>query len=140
MACGRFPQYPQEGEVCEEGEGSVGVMGWGCGGSGSLVEVWEGLSGKNGLDSTSPEPGDTGARGGPGWVVPAAAGCACCEGDVGGGGRGVWIAQDSWVCQEASPDTPPETPPLLHPAHMGGDGGGLSTHPEQEARQGLGRD
>lgn len=65
----------------------MGVMGWGCGGSGSLVEVWEGLSGKNGLDSTSPEPGDTGARGGPGWVVPAAAGCACCEGDVGGGGR-----------------------------------------------------
>lgn len=80
MACGSFPQYPQDGEICEEGEkGSVDVLGSGCGGSGSLVEVWEEPSGKNGLNSTSPELGNTGARGGPGWMVPAAAGCACCE-------------------------------------------------------------
>lgn len=37
------------------------------------------------MNSTSPELGDIGARGGPGWVVPAAAGCACCEGAGGGG-------------------------------------------------------
>lgn len=67
-----------------EREGSGDVMGSGCGGSGSHVAVWEGPSGKNRLNSTSPELGDTGARGGPCWVVPAAAVCACCEGPGGG--------------------------------------------------------
>lgn len=107
-----FPNTLQK----EEGEKSSGdVMGSGCGGSGSLVEVWEELSGKNRLNSTSPELGDIGARGGPCWVVSAAAVCACCE----GAGGAVWIGKDSCVCQEASPDTPPETLPLPYPTHMG---------------------
>lgn len=48
-----------------------------CGGSASLEEAWEEWSWKNRLNSASPELGDTGARAGPGWVVPAAAGWVC---------------------------------------------------------------
>lgn len=36
-----------------------------------------------------------------------------------GGACEVWIGKDSWICQEASPATPPETFPLSHPTHMG---------------------
>lgn len=78
-----------------------------------------GSSGKNRLNSTSPELGDIGVRAGPGWALPAAAGCACCEGTGDGGAAEVWIGKDSWICQEASPATPPETLPLPHPTHMG---------------------
>ena len=53
------------------------------------MEVWERPSGKNRLNSTSPELGDIGARVGPGWVVPAAAGCAPWR-ELGGGGQCGW--------------------------------------------------
>lgn len=81
-----------------------------------------GSSGRNRLNSTSPELGDTGAELGPGWVVPAAAGCALVR-ELGVAGCAVWIGKDSWICQEASADTPPETLPLPTPhtwAQMGG--------------------
>lgn len=116
MACGSFSKYPQEGEICGEGEkGSGHVMGSGCGGSGSLEEVWEGPSGKNRLNSTSPELRDTGLElGQAGWFLQLL-GVLVLRELLGA----LWIGKDSWVCQEASPDTPPETLPLPHPPHMG---------------------
>lgn len=86
-------------------------------------------------------------RVGPGWAVLQLLGVLAVR-ELGCGGA-VWIGKDSWVCQEAPPDTPPETFPLPHPTplliHFPSPTPplyrlGWGPHPEQEARQGLGRD
>ena len=56
--------------------------------------------------------------------------------ELGVGGGEVWIGKDSWVCQEASPATPPETLPLPHP-HTWARMGGPRTRGQTEARERL---
>lgn len=106
-----FPNTLKKGRSVGEGEESLGdIMGSGCGGSGSLVGLWEGPSGKNRLNSTSPELGDIELElGQAGWFLQLLGVHVVRE------LWGVWIGKDSWVCQKALPDTPTETLPLPHP-------------------------
>ena len=102
----------------------------------SCVQAVVGLGaslGKNRLNSTSPELGDGGGELGQAGRFLQLLGVLAVR-ELGCGGA-VWIGKDSWVCQEAPPDTPPETLPLPHPPPHGP---GWGPHPEQEARQGLG--
>ena len=69
--------------------------------------------GKNRLNSTSPELGDGGGELGQAGRFLQLLGVLAVR-ELGCGGA-VWIGKDSWVCQEAPPDTPPESLPLPYP-------------------------
>lgn len=76
-----FPIPSSRGDLWGRERKSLGVSQvWAVMGLGPFVEVLEEPLRKNRSNSTSLELGDPGARVGPGWVVPAAAGCAPWKG------------------------------------------------------------